>query len=159
MTASMNPIWIEFPNIPWGSAGWRMGWGEEYMRRWARWYLKLDAGERSDYQILWPEIEGWEGFYVFITNGTPPPWVLEEQRKTDEAGGPPSSDEFVITERYRAKWLLTKYLQHIHTLPGSTDEYYDRTLFKDPNGGEWLCYFLKPAGVRLVRNPTTETKK
>jgi hypothetical protein len=157
MKTPMNPVWNEFPDIPWGSAGWRMGWGEDYMRRWAKWYISLAESERQGYKNGWPEPQEWEGFYAFMELGTTPPWVLEEQRKTDAAGGPPRPEETAITERYRAKWMLTKYLRHVRTLHGSSDEYYDRTLFEAPNGEEWLCYFLKPAGVRLVRKPSPES--
>ena len=147
----MNPVWVEFPNIPWGSVGWRMGWGEVYWKDWAKWYSKLSASEKNEYKNKWPENAEWEGFYNFIENGTPLPWVVKENEKTEASAKPPEKDENIITERYRVKWLLTRYLKTCERLSGETDEYYGRILCEEPNGQQWVAYLLKTAGVRLER--------
>lgn len=150
---TMNPVWIEFPHIPWGSAGWRMGWGEAYWNDWCRWFSTLSDTERFKYKKDWPEASGWEGFYAFVEYGTTPPWALDEREKTAAAAIPPSDAEAIIVERYRVKWLLTKYLKFIGSVHGETDEYYERMLYEEPNGTKWLAYLLKPAGVRLEQAP------
>lgn len=40
-----------------GSAGWRMGYGEPYMRSWNAWYQALSSDERRTYQTMWREPE------------------------------------------------------------------------------------------------------
>ncbi|MHA6829497.1 hypothetical protein ACQUJV_25330 [Ralstonia pseudosolanacearum] len=149
----MNPVWIEFPHIPWGSAGWRMGWGEVYWNDWSKWFSALSDAERVKYQKDWPEAAGWQGFYAFVEHGATPQWVLDEREKTLAAAIPPSDAETKIVERYRVKWLLTKYLRRIGAVGGETDEHYERVLYEEPNGTRWLAYFLKPAGVRLEKTP------
>ena len=151
----MNPVWVEFPNIPWGSVGWRMGWGEVYWGTWIKWYSELSVCEKDEYKNKWPENSDWEGFYNFIENGTTPPWIVKEKEKTEASGKPPEEHENVITERYRVKWLLTRYLKFCENFSGETDEYCGRILYEEPNGQKWVAYLLKPAGIRLER----ETKR
>lgn len=62
----MRPVWIEFPGNPWGSIGWRIGWGEAYWKKWTEWYPKRSEHERDNYKNNWPEKAGWEGFYDYI---------------------------------------------------------------------------------------------
>ena len=147
----MKPVWNEFPAIPWGSIGWRMGAGEDYWREWISWYSSLNPQEKSEYKNNWSEVSGWEGFYDFIENGTTPPWATAEKEKTDAAGKPPSEDEHVITERYRIKWLMTRYMKTLGHIAGETEEYFNILECAEPNGSIWLVYLLKPAGVRMER--------
>jgi hypothetical protein len=60
----MEPPWLAFPAIPLGSAGWRMGEGEEYWGKFHFWYLKLQRAQRERYAAEHPEPEGWDGFYA-----------------------------------------------------------------------------------------------
>jgi len=147
----MKPLWFEFPDIPWGSAGWRMGWGEVYWKNWCKWYSALTDAERINYKREWPEISGWEGLYAFVEHGKTPPWILEERRKTEAAAAPPNDSETSITEKYRVKWLLTRHLKFVRPVLGETDEYHERMLYAEPTGTRWVAYFLKPAGLRLER--------
>ena len=68
----MNPPWIKFPSIKWGSMGWRMGGGEDYWCLWCDWYRAQSKENKIDYKIQWSEPEGWEGFYDLIEHGTLP---------------------------------------------------------------------------------------
>lgn len=71
---SRKAPWEAFPQIPWGSIGWRMGDGEDYWCDWMDWYLKLSRHSRNEYQSLHPEPSesSWQGFYVFCDQKKPP---------------------------------------------------------------------------------------
>lgn len=73
MTVAMSPLWVEHPDIPWGSVGWRMGWGEAYWDQWRVFFLALKDEERQRYRETWPEPESWQGLYAFIESGEPHP--------------------------------------------------------------------------------------
>lgn len=59
----MKPPWVEHPDIPIGSIGWRMGYGEEYIETFAIWLAGLRETEREQLVADCPEPPGWEGFY------------------------------------------------------------------------------------------------
>lgn len=60
----MQPPWIEFPTIPLGSIGWRMGAGEEYWARFDKWFRQLQPSQRQRFTGEHPEPDGWVGFYA-----------------------------------------------------------------------------------------------
>ena len=51
-----RPPWLEHPESPNGSIGWRMGYGEGYLMDFYRWLGTLDATERALYKDypVWP---------------------------------------------------------------------------------------------------------
>ena len=57
------PPWLAYPEIERHSIGWRMGYGEDYIGKWSRWYQKLPAKKSADYQELFPEPPTWKGFW------------------------------------------------------------------------------------------------
>lgn len=57
------PPWLEYPDIPRTSIGWRMGAGEGYMDYFIRRYSGMDAEQREAYRIEHPAPIGWLGFY------------------------------------------------------------------------------------------------
>lgn len=59
----MLPPWLAYPEIERHSIGWRMGYGEDYLDKWSRWYQKLPAKKSADYQELFPEPPTWKGFW------------------------------------------------------------------------------------------------
>jgi ribA/ribD-fused uncharacterized protein len=59
----MPPPWMRHPDIPRGSLGWRMGYGEGYQYAWSDWYGALSKAERAEYQRLFPEPVTWPGYY------------------------------------------------------------------------------------------------
>jgi hypothetical protein len=61
--AAMEPLWVAHPEIPFMSIGWRMGPGEQYMREFGQWFLRLTPEERDMYEKLHPEPEKWSGFW------------------------------------------------------------------------------------------------
>ena len=128
-----------------------MGPGEDYWGEWFKWYLNLESSKKSEYKIKWIEVEGWEGFYEFVENGTTPPWAIAEQEKTNDAAKPPEKHENIITERYRVKWLMTRYMKTLGHISGETDKYFNTLRCAEPDGTLWLVYLLKPAGVRMER--------
>ncbi|HXC56022.1 MAG TPA: hypothetical protein VNU97_12065 [Rhizomicrobium sp.] len=67
----MRPPWIEFPKIPAGSIGWRMGDGEGYYNCFYKWFSALDTAAQAQYQAANPAPRGWSRFYQTIVDH---PW-------------------------------------------------------------------------------------
>ena len=61
----MIPPWAAFPEIPFGSLGWRMGSGEFYMIRFNEWFSKLEKSKKEEYMKKYPKPENWESFYPY----------------------------------------------------------------------------------------------
>lgn len=57
------PPWLAYPEIERHSIGWRMGYGEDYIGKWHRWYQKLPAKKSGEYRQLFPEPPTWKGFW------------------------------------------------------------------------------------------------
>lgn len=157
----MNPPWAEFPGIPMGSAGWRMGHGESHLRRWNAWYRALPPEERRTYQTAWREPESWVGFYRYKDDGVLPPSIAEHRARLDEPQPPPSPDERRITEQYRALWLTRHFMQRIgafdvsnrHPSPylGQRDGEDLIGFYEEPNGSWWRLSSQIAGGVELLR--------
>lgn len=64
--------WEKYPELPKGRAGWRMGYGEEYMNEFWKWFSRLTEDEKKRFELDHPEIAGWEGFYNRIRAS---PWL------------------------------------------------------------------------------------
>ena len=109
----MQPLWIAFPRIRWGSIGWRMGAGEDYWHAWTAWFRSLHQAERDAYKAQWREPDGWNDFYSFIETGELPRWYLERQQKIADAAIPPASEEDVIEGYDRVLWLIRHYLTRV----------------------------------------------
>ena len=61
---AMLPLWLEYPEIPRYSIGWRMGTGEGYAWKFSEWWEKLSPAAQLEYQTLYPEPVGWRGWYA-----------------------------------------------------------------------------------------------
>jgi hypothetical protein len=61
----LPPIWKMF-SYPWGSLGYRMGYGEDYWDKWANWYRGLDAEAQRRYREQNPEPASWRHFYEMM---------------------------------------------------------------------------------------------
>lgn len=59
----LAPPWIAFPEIERCSIGWRMGYGEDYISKWAMWLDSLTEKEIKTYQRLFPEPVTWKGYW------------------------------------------------------------------------------------------------
>ena len=59
----MMPPWQKHPEIPPGSIGWRMGYGEDYRMSFDDWFKRQAEAEKRNYELTHPEPKGWEGFY------------------------------------------------------------------------------------------------
>ena len=59
----MSPPWQQYPEIPLGSIGWRMGRGEDYWLEFDQWFRSKPAEARASYIEQYPEPPGWDGFY------------------------------------------------------------------------------------------------
>jgi hypothetical protein len=59
----MRPPWIERPDIPHLSLGWRMGWGESYMNEWIRFFASLPAADKVTYIAANPAPGDWPNWY------------------------------------------------------------------------------------------------
>lgn len=58
-TGEMLPVWLKYPEIPLGSIGWRMGYGEAYSSEFYDWYGKLTKEEQAAYDQKYPEPVCW----------------------------------------------------------------------------------------------------
>jgi len=59
----MVPPWEKHPEIPLGSIGWRMGYGEQYWIAFGEWFASKSLSHKRQYAAQHPEPAGWEGFY------------------------------------------------------------------------------------------------
>lgn len=59
----MLPLWIEYSYITRFSIGWRMGYGEDYLIKFSKWFDELNALEREQYIKKYPEPIEWTGWY------------------------------------------------------------------------------------------------
>lgn len=131
---SKNPVWVEFPLIPWGSIGWRMGYGEVYWYEWVDWFHSGSPESQASYQSEWPEPAEWKGFYEFILHGVVPPRI-HEQHAQDNEQQPPRSDEHRIDEPNKVRWMARIYLQKTNARGDGV-----WTIYVDPAGRFWkLC--------------------
>jgi hypothetical protein len=69
----MKPPWAAHPELPFGSIGWRMGYGEDYWMQFHRWYGALRPDRRDQYERDHPEPEPWAGFYTRTRASLDPP--------------------------------------------------------------------------------------
>jgi hypothetical protein len=145
-----RPLWVAFPDIPWGSLGWRMGFGEAHANAWMPWFKELSDEERRAYIAHWPEPEGWAGFYAMATSGATPPHIIEKNRKVEAAGGVPTPDEVRVTDYYRILWLLRHHLKRVKVLNARSNEAYAE-LRESPDGTKWRMSALEPHGMELVK--------
>ena len=132
----MKPLWEEYPGIPWGSIGWRMGAGEDYSIEWNKWYGSLSKEEKEKYKSKWPEHEGWQGFYAFIEGGVMPPWVVQRREEFKKAALPPEAHESSIKEYKRIVGLIKHYFTKPPVFVRAIDEEFDG-LYCDPSGFVW----------------------
>ncbi|MDR2870384.1 MAG: NADAR domain-containing protein [Deferribacteraceae bacterium] len=57
----MLPRWIKYPEIPYRSIGWRMGYGESYWcDEWGPWFDSLSPEQQADYNAKFPEPLMWQ---------------------------------------------------------------------------------------------------
>lgn len=56
----MAPIWLMYPNIPQGSIGWRMGYGENYSMEFSKWYFGLSEHEKREFDDKYPKPICWD---------------------------------------------------------------------------------------------------
>lgn len=60
----MVPPWQKHPEIPLGSIGWRMGYGEDYWISFDDWFERKSSAHKQTYAAQHPEPTGWEGFWL-----------------------------------------------------------------------------------------------
>lgn len=63
------PPWRKYPNIPRGSIGWRMGFGEEHWDEFYEWWLLQPEETRTRIRVKYPEPPEWAGFYRVLDGG------------------------------------------------------------------------------------------
>jgi hypothetical protein len=153
----MNPVWVEFPQIPWGSVGWRMGHGEDHMRTWTRWFMALPSEERAAYRSNNVEPEGWAGFFDFVEHRTSPAWMKDLRRKLEEPQAPPDVDENEIIDYYRVVWLMRHHLKLLPypDVPSREQQLgegeYSVDFYHDAHGAKWRVAGLKHGGFNMRR--------
>jgi len=153
----MQPLWIAFPRIRWGSIGWRMGAGEDYWHAWTAWFRSLHQAERDAYKAQWREPDGWNDFYSFIETGELPRWYLERQQKIADAAIPPASEEDVIEGYDRVLWLIRHYLTRVGADRPLPEESIAE-IYRGPDGEQWrLSSHATRGGMRLFRLKRDDT--
>ena len=60
---TLVPPWAKYPQIPYGSIGWRMGSGEWYLWTWSTWWGGVSAADRDAYRAKWPTPDEWADFW------------------------------------------------------------------------------------------------
>lgn len=55
----MPPLWLKYPNIPEGSIGWRMGYGEAYADAFYSWFYSLSQEEKEEFDKKFPKPVCW----------------------------------------------------------------------------------------------------
>jgi hypothetical protein len=60
----MLPLWLQYPEIPRYSIGWRMGAGEDYAWKFLEWWENLSSAAQLEYQTIYPEPVSWRGWYA-----------------------------------------------------------------------------------------------
>lgn len=71
----MAPVWLKYPNIPQGSIGWRMGYGEAYSMEFQQWFHTLNKEQQAEYDKKFPVPVCWsleesnlkrhQGFWIY----------------------------------------------------------------------------------------------
>lgn len=56
----MAPLWLMYREIPEGSIGWRMGYGEEYVMKFHNWFQMLSVEEQEEYNRKFPKPICWD---------------------------------------------------------------------------------------------------
>lgn len=59
----MPPPWLAYPKIERYSIGWRMGYGEDYIVQFWKWWKTLSREEQEEYRNLFPEPVTWNGWW------------------------------------------------------------------------------------------------
>ena len=157
----MNPPWAEFPDIPMGSAGWRMGYGEPYLQSWNAWYRNLPPDERRQYQTAWCEPESWVWFYRYCDDGVLPPSVAEHRARLGDPQLPPSPNERKISDQYRALWLIRQFMRRVDAFEVANrhpSPYLGRRegedligFYEEPNGSWWRLSSPNTGGLEMLR--------
>lgn len=62
----MVTLWNKYPEIPNGSIGWRMGYGEDYAIEFYRWFKSMDHKGQTNFIAQNPEPEEWFGYYDLV---------------------------------------------------------------------------------------------
>ena len=81
----MAPEWLMYPNIPYGSIGWRMGYGEGYAMDFYRWFNKLEEDEKKKYREMFPEPKRWGREDKILVEASPYDSVWGVQMSEDDA--------------------------------------------------------------------------
>lgn len=59
----LPPTWMMYPNIPQGSIGWRMGYGEDYLGHYYAWFQNLSDLDQARYEEMFPAPVFWNSPY------------------------------------------------------------------------------------------------
>ena len=62
----MVPPWVKYPNLPSGSAGWRMGQGESYWLNLQKWWRQQSEDVREAVRVAHPPPPTWSKLYIAL---------------------------------------------------------------------------------------------
>ena len=60
---SLSPPWKKYPDLPQGDLGWRMGYGEDYLDQFNKWWRTCSPKDKQKYARRYPAPAEWLGFY------------------------------------------------------------------------------------------------
>lgn len=60
---SLLPPWEKYPDLQRWDLGWRMGYGEDYLDRFNKWFDRCSLKDRQKYIRQYPAPAEWHGFY------------------------------------------------------------------------------------------------
>ncbi len=58
------PPWLKYPELDSYSIGWRMGYGESYVREFHAWYKGLSEDGKHRYHLMFTATGEWEGYWT-----------------------------------------------------------------------------------------------
>lgn len=128
----MAPLWLMYPNIPEGSIGWRMGYGENYADEYYKWFYSLTDEQKREYNKKFPKPVCWylsnqihhDSFWTYQwKSNNLPEYSVDTVKEEMEAGierekiffwGHHSSDNGVIGKECLSQWYMSDfYVGHI----------------------------------------------
>ena len=57
--------WVQYPELPHGSLGWRMGYGEAYLDDFLEWMYEQDKNVIDQFFRQYPVPEEWNSFFDY----------------------------------------------------------------------------------------------
>lgn len=132
LESPLPPQWMMYPNIPYGSIGWRMGYGESYRYLLGDWLEMLSKEEQQRYDEMFPEPLLWdferyqdiEGALISFWQEDGQPAYNRTQLIVDHQAGKPieylffwghqPSKDGSITKSCLSQWWISNFISNVN---------------------------------------------